>query len=83
MVEGAQDSTKLFRRKQSLVSGTPFTILLRKMVPLRRFAREERSNIHAGSERVVLDEFAARFDFVAHQLVEDGVGLVDLLDADL
>ncbi len=27
--------------------------------------------------RIILDEFAARFDHVAHQLGEDVVGLVD------
>ena len=32
---------------------------------------------------LVLDEFAARLDHVAHQLGEDVVGLVDLLDLDL
>ena len=38
------------------------------------------SHVHIGAERIVLDEFAARFDHVAHQLGEDVVGLVDLLD---
>ncbi len=42
-----------------------------------------RSHIHARRQRVLLDERAARLDFVAHEFVEDGVGLVDLLDADL
>jgi hypothetical protein len=41
------------------------------------------SHIHIGAQRIVLDEFAARLDHVAHQLGEDVVGLVDLLDLDL
>src|SRR5689334_5649990 len=42
-----------------------------------------RLHIHAGRQRVALDELPAGFDLVAHQLVEDGVGFVDFLDADL
>src|SRR5271167_924969 len=42
-----------------------------------------RSHIHIGGQRIVLDEFTARFDDVAHQLGEDVVGLVDLLDLHL
>src|SRR5579872_2241977 len=38
------------------------------------------SHVHVGAQRIVLDEFAARFDQIAHQLGEDIVGLVDLLD---
>src|SRR5262245_30503560 len=40
-------------------------------------------HVHAGRERVLLDEHAARLNVVAHQLVEDRVGFVDLLDGDL
>src|SRR5262249_2918434 len=40
-------------------------------------------HIHAGVERVLLDEHAAWLDVVAHQLVEQRVRLVDLLHADL
>src|ERR1700687_3343013 len=40
-------------------------------------------HIHIGAERIVLDEFAARLDHVAHQLGEDVVGLVNLLDLHL
>ena len=41
------------------------------------------SHVDVGAERIVLDEFAARLDHVAHQLGEDVVGLVDLLDLHL
>src|SRR5207237_6755943 len=41
------------------------------------------SHVDAGRERVLLDELAARLDDVAHQLGEDVVGLVDLLDPHL
>src|ERR1700721_809759 len=41
------------------------------------------SDVDVGAERIFLDEFAARLDHVAHQLGEDGVGLVDFLDLDL
>src|ERR1051326_5273349 len=34
---GARASTKLLRRKRSVESGAPSTILLRKMVPLPRY----------------------------------------------
>jgi hypothetical protein len=36
-VEGAQAATNLFRRKRSVESRAPSTILLRKMVPLPRY----------------------------------------------
>ena len=39
--------------------------------------------VHARGKRVLLDEHTARLDLVAHQFVEDRVGFVDLLDADL
>src|SRR5882724_2836849 len=41
------------------------------------------SHVDVGAERIILDEFAARLDHVTHQLGEDVVGLVDLLDLDL
>src|SRR5687767_4900578 len=40
-------------------------------------------HVDASRQRVVLDELAARLDQVAHQLGEDVVGLVDLLDLHL
>src|SRR5947208_3247038 len=40
-------------------------------------------HVDVGVQRIVLDEFAARFDHVAHQLREDVVGLVDFLDLHL
>src|SRR6478672_465250 len=46
-------------------------------------ARVNYSHIHIGAERIILDEFAARLDHIAHQLGEDVVGLVDLLDPHL
>src|SRR5258708_12730916 len=41
------------------------------------------SHVDVGAERMFLDEIAARLDHVAHQLGEDVVGLVDLLDLHL
>src|SRR3954451_5908401 len=41
------------------------------------------SHVDVGAERIILDEFAARLDHIAHQLGEDVVGLVDLLDLHL
>src|SRR5512139_463065 len=40
-------------------------------------------DVDRGAERVFLDEVAPRLDHVAHQLGEDVVGLVDLLDLHL
>ena len=37
------------------------------------------SDVHRRVERVVLDEFAARLDHIAHQLGEQLVGLVGML----
>jgi tripartite-type tricarboxylate transporter receptor subunit TctC len=40
-------------------------------------------HIHAGSERILLDERSARLDLVAHQFIEHGVGVRDVLDVHL
>src|ERR1700719_3759957 len=40
-------------------------------------------DVHIRAQRIILNEFAARFDQIAHQLGEDVVGLVDLLDPHL
>ena len=42
----------------------------------------DRSDVDARGQRVLFDEFAARLDFVAHQLVENRIGVVDFLHAD-
>src|SRR3954469_13552022 len=49
----------------------------------RRWQPSRRSDVHAGGERVVLDEDTPRLDLVAHQLGENVARLVDLLDVDL
>jgi hypothetical protein len=41
------------------------------------------SHVDIGAKRVVLNELAPRLDHIAHQLGEDVVGLVDLLDLHL
>src|SRR6185437_16579580 len=50
-----------------------------------RANEKRRRGVHVDivGERIVLDEFAARLDHVTHQLGEDVVGLVDLLDLHL
>src|ERR1700730_13959365 len=40
-------------------------------------------NIHTRNQRIRLDKHPPRLDLVAHQFVEDRIGLVDLLDVDL
>src|SRR5918912_3968678 len=40
-------------------------------------------HVDAGGERVLLDESASRLDLVAHELVEQHVGLIDLFHAHL
>src|SRR3984957_8215161 len=58
-----------------------------KRYPAAAWCRDEapagRSHIHIGAERIILDEFSARLDHIAHQLGKDVVGLIDLLDLDL
>jgi hypothetical protein len=54
-------------------------------LPVRGKCRNQtiRSHIHIRAKRIILDEFAAGLDHIAHQLGEDVVGLVDLLDLHL
>src|SRR5262249_54343608 len=42
----------------------------------------DRLDVDARGQRVLFDEFATRLDFVAHQLVENRICVVDFLDAD-
>src|ERR1700760_4031079 len=57
----------------------------RRPVDIQRVMLQQRppSHVDVGAERIVLDELAARFNHVAHQLGEDVVGLVNLLDLHL
>src|SRR6185437_3827325 len=63
--------------------GLRYTTYSRERPFARGGIRWRRLYVDVGGQRIVLDEFAAGFDHVAHQLGEDVVGLVDLLDLHL
>src|SRR5258708_453555 len=88
--QGGEDQLRRWRRKRrfwwaSNISSSPFPSTGRggKRRNLFLLQEPQQSHIHIRAERIVLDEFAARLDDIAHQFGEDVVGLVDLLDLDL
>src|SRR5665213_2087232 len=70
----------LLRREQERVLTCPRTLRATLLLSPQKSSRP--LNIDRGRQRIVLDEFAPRFDHIAHQLGEQFARLVGMLDFD-